>query len=732
MRIAYRLGGEIGRRARLKIWYGQPCESSSLSPGTKDRSGGCAADKAIPQQRPELNIPHMASILPINVADLLNGRTESARLEFKASWNTRTTGPQVVKTICAFANDFQSLGGGYVVIGVAEPDSNGKKRITGLSEQDIDAAQRWLRGHCAGDIKPGYTPVCSSEVIEGRSVLVVRAAASQDGPHQAVEARGDGKREMRFWIRVGPETVDAQANGHLPALLEKAALPWDNQVAQAAEMDDLREATVREYLHDVRSGLREQPDAATVYRHMDITAPVNNHETPRNVGLLFFSDDPRRWFAGARIVVAQFAGDSAGQVQAEHVFRGPLPAQLRDCLRHLEGLAHSHVQKQRERSQVRGWVSYPVPVLREAIVNAVYHRSYRPETMEPTKICLYPDRVEVISYPGPVPGIERHHLRPNASIPPVGARNPRVGEFLKSLGLAEGWRTGVPNMYRAMAENGSPEPRFDFDAGWFRATLPAHPEYAAVSALQDAAYLRTVGSEEDAFRRVREAWRANENSAALATELIRQSAGRDDMDAAERVFERFRNAAPDTAIANVSNTWVEILLDHERADDARRILEDLSHSTSARDAVDAAILARRLRDPRLAHRYFEQAGDAVQLDARALHEFAQTKMRLAQDAMRERRRSWRAVNQRLLVEARQLLERVLQMNASATRRAWAWRDLARVLNWLSLPAKEVEVAFGNAIDLLPTEARFEKELQQFRDKRDKTGERRGRRGDMIR
>ena len=73
----------------------------------------------------------MASILPINVADLLNGRTESARLEFKASWNPETTGLQVVKTVCAFANDFQSLGGGYVVIGVAEPDSAGVKRVTG-------------------------------------------------------------------------------------------------------------------------------------------------------------------------------------------------------------------------------------------------------------------------------------------------------------------------------------------------------------------------------------------------------------------------------------------------------------------------------------------------------------------------------------------------------------------------------------------------------------------------
>ena len=677
-----------------------------------------------------LDNPNVTSILPINITDLLNGRTESARLEFKASWDPETTGHQVVRTVCAFANDFQSLGGGYVVIGVSEPESADKERITGLSEQDIDAAQKWLRGRCRGDIKPGYTPIFSPEVIAGRSVLVVRAAASQDGPHRAIDRRTHGKREprWRFWIRVGAETVDAEANGHLTALLEKGALPWDNQAAQAAQLDDLREATVREYLHDVRSALREQPDAATAYRHMDITVPANNHEIPRNVGLLFFSDDPRRWFAGARIVVAQFAADRAGEVQSERVFRGPLPAQLRDCLRHLEGLAHSHVQKQREHSRVRGWVSYPLPALREAVVNAVYHRSYRPETMEPTKICLYPDRVEVISYPGPVSGIEQHHLAPDASMPPVGARNPRVGEFLKSLGLAEGWRTGVPNMYRAMAENGSPQPRFDFDRGWFRATLPAHPEYAAVSALQDAAYLRTVGSEEDAFQRIREAWCANENSAALTTELIRRSAERDDLDAAEQVFEQFRRAAPDTAIANVSNTWVEMLLDYDRADDARRILEDISLSTS-RDAVDAAILARRLREPRLAHRYFEQAGDAVQMDARALHEFAQTKMQLAQDAMSAQQRPWRAVNRRLLVEARQLLERVLQMNASATRRAWAWRDMARVRTWLRQPAQEVEAAFGNAIDLLPTEARFEKELLQFRNR---TGVRRPQRNDRGR
>lgn len=662
----------------------------------------------------------MASILPINVEDLLNGNTESARLEFKASWDPNTTGPQAIRTICAFANDFQRLGSGYVVIGVAGADSAGKARAAGLSPEEAEAAQVWLRGHCRGNIRPSYTPIFSPEDVDGRTVLVVRVPPSQDGPHQASDptTQKQQERRWRYWVRVGSETLDAERNGHLPALIEQAALPWDNQTAQAATIDDLREATVREYLHDVRSALRDRPDAPTIYRNMGITTPVNNHETPRNVGLLFFSDDPRRWFPGASIVSVQFAADRAGEVQAERTFRGPLAAQLGNCLRHLEGLAHSHVQKQREQSQVRGWVSYPLPALREALVNAMYHRSYRPSVMEPTKVCLYADRIEVISYPGPVPGIEPHHFAgPDMAPPPIAARNPRVGEFLKSLGLAEGWRTGVSKMYRAMAENGSPEPRFDFDRGWFRATLPAHPEYAAVSALQDAAYLDTVGSEQDAFRRIEEAWHANEASAALATELIRRTAGRDDLDGAESVFERFRAAAPDSAMANVSNAWVEVLLDHNRNEDARRLLSHSAYVTSARDAVDAAILARRLRDPRLAHGYFEKAGDTVLADARAAHEFAQTKMRLAQDARMHRRRSWHAVNRRLLIEARRLLERVVQMNASSTRHAWAWRDLARVYNWSRLPANEVEAAFGKAIDLLPTEGRFKDELEQFRGAR---------------
>ncbi len=59
----------------------------------------------------------MSLILHINIQDLLHcSGVESARIEFKAGWDERTTGHQVLKTICAFANDLQNLNGGRTIL----------------------------------------------------------------------------------------------------------------------------------------------------------------------------------------------------------------------------------------------------------------------------------------------------------------------------------------------------------------------------------------------------------------------------------------------------------------------------------------------------------------------------------------------------------------------------------------------------------------------------------------
>ena len=57
--------------------------------------------------------------LPINTNQLLNGKTvEWDRLEFKKGWNPE----EIIHTLCAFANDINNWGGGYVIIGIDEKD----------------------------------------------------------------------------------------------------------------------------------------------------------------------------------------------------------------------------------------------------------------------------------------------------------------------------------------------------------------------------------------------------------------------------------------------------------------------------------------------------------------------------------------------------------------------------------------------------------------------------------
>ena len=150
----------------------------------------------------------------------------------------------------------------------------------------------------------------------------------------------------------------------------------------------------------------------------------------------------------------------------------------------------------------------------------------------------------------------------------------------------------------------------------------------------------------------------------------------------------------------------------------QELLERDRPMTFGQDAIDAAILARRLRESPAAHRYFERAREAVYADARALLEFAQTKIWLAGEAHRRRQS---ASHRRLLAEARTLLERVIQLDASPTRHAWAWRELARTLNWLRVPFRDVENAYRKAIEHLPAETRFARELATVRASRRRSG-----------
>ncbi len=106
--------------------------------------------------------------LPINIEELFHGQSvEWERLEFKAGWNPE----DVLRTICAFANDFHNLGGGYILLGVSETDGVPVLPPVGL-KQNLDKIQKEILelGH---RIHPPYHPAIAPYIVEGKQVLVL-------------------------------------------------------------------------------------------------------------------------------------------------------------------------------------------------------------------------------------------------------------------------------------------------------------------------------------------------------------------------------------------------------------------------------------------------------------------------------------------------------------------------------------------------------------------------------
>ena len=182
---------------------------------------------------------------------------------------------------------------------------------------------------------------------------------------------------------------------------------------------------------------------------------------PKNVGLLFFNEAPHRFFPATQIDVVWFPDGPGGDRFEEKEFRGPLAVILREAIDFISrNYFKETVVKHPHQPEAERFWGFPLAAIEEALVNAIYHRSY--EEREPVEVRITPQELTILSFPGADRSIRMEDLQTGRAIS-RRYRNRRVGEFLKELDLAEGRSTGIPKILRAMRENGSPAPVFETD-----------------------------------------------------------------------------------------------------------------------------------------------------------------------------------------------------------------------------------------------------------------------------
>ncbi len=411
--------------------------------------------------------------LALNIDDVLLGRSvEWERLEFKKNWNSE----DVLHTLCAFANDFHNLGGGYLFIGIA--DDGGKPVLppSGLNPSSLDRLQRDVLelGH---KIVPAYHPLMEPCIIHGRHVLLLRAPGGQSRPYKAPVSLSKDNKVYGYYIRKGSSTVKAVADDEVELFSLAAQIPYDDRMNQRSSVQDLRLPLIKAFLRDIGSALADQADGMAfddLCRRMAVTDGPMEHTLPRNVGLMFFHEEPQRFFPVTQIDIVVFPNGLAGSRIIERTFKGPLSQMLRDALLFINNsVLEETIDKRPDRAEADRFFNYPYAAVEEILVNAVYHRSY--EIREPIEVRVLPECITITSYPGPDRSISLASLE-DGRLVARRYRNRRIGEFLKELRLTEGRGTGIPTVIRAMRENGSPAPTFDTDEdrAYFTATLPIH------------------------------------------------------------------------------------------------------------------------------------------------------------------------------------------------------------------------------------------------------------------
>ena len=189
--------------------------------------------------------------IPVNIEELLNkSKIESNRIEFKEGWNPDS----IYRSICAFANDFDNIGGGYILVGVEEKDGKAVRPVKGLSEADMDVIQREMIGYNSLVI-PYYAPKISDEMVDGKHVLAIWVSSGIERPFKVPDHVTAKVKSHNYYIRYGTSSIVPKGE-QLQELLNLAnQTPFDERGNQQATVNDISLILIRDYLTKIGSKL---------------------------------------------------------------------------------------------------------------------------------------------------------------------------------------------------------------------------------------------------------------------------------------------------------------------------------------------------------------------------------------------------------------------------------------------------------------------------------------------
>ena len=356
---------------------------------------------------------------------------ETQNIEYKSSWHD-----DYLKWVCGFAN----AQGGKIYIGM-----NDAATVVGVEDQ------KTLMEEIPNKIKNNMGITAEVNLLEDSGKHYIEIVVQ---PYSVpISLRG------RYYYRSGSVKQELTGAALNEFLLKRAGFTWDDVIEERATLADIDEASIKKYLRKAETGGRlPDVDGLTTEELLEKLRLAENGKLKR-AAIILFGKDPGKFYPNTFVKIGKFEDDDF-TIRFQEVEEGNIINVLDKVLRTLDYkfLIKNISFEGMNRVET---LEYPVPALREMLLNALIHRNYMGA---PTQLRVYDNKLQLWNH-GTLPeGITLEKLSKSHSSFP---RNPILAEACFKGGYIDSWGSGIMKIVDSCKAAGLPTPTLEEDMGGF-------------------------------------------------------------------------------------------------------------------------------------------------------------------------------------------------------------------------------------------------------------------------
>ncbi|WP_159729499.1 ATP-binding protein [Sphingobacterium sp. 18053] len=396
-----------------------------------------------------------------NAAELIQQLNHTDECNWIEAKRGSTIDRSILESVCAFANE-PGLGGGYILLGVEQEELSLFPTYYASGVEQSDKIQLDLSSQCASMFNQSIRPTIQVESVDGKNVIVAYVPEIPDG-QKPIYFKSE-KLPHGAYRRIG--SSDQRCTDDDLFVFFNKEDSFDSTLVGGSSLDDISEEALALY-RQLRSKVNSFAEELQ-YNDEDLLYSLGCIRKEKGeiqltyAGLLLFGKRVahRRLLPMVRVDYIRVPGNEWME-DPENRFttidmRGSLLEMVQRVFSQItDDLPKGFILPEGElQAESNG---LPTRVLREAIVNALIHRTYREN--QPIQIIRYGNRIEIKN-----PGFS---LKPedNLGEPGSKSRNPFIAAVFHETNLAETKGSGIRTMRALMEKANLLPPTFESDHG---------------------------------------------------------------------------------------------------------------------------------------------------------------------------------------------------------------------------------------------------------------------------